>query len=168
MPTEFADSQHYGLFLTNPNVLDSNTTMRVRHSELTIAALRAGGILDNVIDGVSPPALDKLWLDKNFDPAVLKEWDSIGSNWEPVTFKRMFERASITALELTGGTANELVVGQPEAFIPPVRTVQSSLPLIGSKASVATPAGAISCARPLCVKTVGVAYAFFRSPLLVR
>lgn len=114
--TEFDDSEHYGLFLTNPNRLDSSTVMRVRMSELTLAALRAAGVLDNMIDGTSAPATDKLWLDKNFDPAVLKEWDATGASWVPMTFDRLFGRAAVGQLTVTGGTGNAVVVSEPSGF----------------------------------------------------
>lgn len=91
--TEFDDSEHYGLFLTNANKLDSSTTKRARLSELTLAALRAAGFLDNMIDGLVPPVdLSLLWLDKNLDPAVLKEWNPVGANWEQVTSQTLFGR----------------------------------------------------------------------------
>jgi hypothetical protein len=112
MATEFDDDIHYGLFLTGTTI-DSTTAKAVRHSELTLAALRAAGILDNMEDGTTPPATDKLWLDKNFDPAVLKEWDSLGSAWTEVTFNRMFGRVPITSLTVTGGTGNAIVVDDP-------------------------------------------------------
>lgn len=114
--TEFDDSAHYGLFLTNPNRLDSTTVMRVRMSELTLAALRAAGVFDNMIDGTSAPATDKLWLDKNFDPAVLKEWDATGASWVPMTFDRLFGRAAVGQLTVTGGTGNAVVVSEPAGF----------------------------------------------------
>ncbi|MEN3146117.1 hypothetical protein ABCW43_02260 [Neorhizobium sp. IRAMC:178] len=114
--TEFDDSEHYGLFLTNPNRLDSTTVMRVRMSELTLAALRAAGVLDNMVDGTSAPATDKLWLDKNFDPAVLKEWDATGASWVPMTFDRLFGRAAVGLLTVTGGTGNAVVVSEPSGF----------------------------------------------------
>lgn len=116
MTTEFNDGQHYGFFMTG-TTLTSGTGKYLRQSELTLAALRATGALDNMVDGTSPPATDKFWLDKNTDPAVLKEWDSIGSAWVPMTFDRLFGRAVTTELAISGGSANAIVVTQPALFI---------------------------------------------------
>lgn len=116
MPTEFDDSAHWGFFTTG-TTLTSATGKYVRMSELALAALRAAGLFDNMVDGTVAPATNKFWLDKNFDPAQLKEWDPIGSSWERITFARMFERASVTMLTVTGGTANAIVVSEPAPFI---------------------------------------------------
>lgn len=117
MPTEFNDSLHYGFFMTGTK-LTSATGKYTRQSELTLAALRAGGVFDNMEDGTVPPALDRLWLDKNTDPAVLKEWDPTGSSWAPMTFDRLFGRAIVTALAIPTGTGNAVVVAEPSPFIP--------------------------------------------------
>lgn len=116
MPTEYDDSQHYGVFTTSPT-LTSNSGKAVRQSELTLAALRAAGVFGNMEDGVVPPSTDKLWLDKNFDPAVLKEWDPTGSAWMPMTFDRLFGRAAVTSLAIPAGSPNALVVNQPANFM---------------------------------------------------
>ncbi|WP_026613067.1 tail fiber domain-containing protein [Ensifer aridi] len=117
MSTEFNDSQHFGFFMTG-TTLTSSTGKYLRQSELVLAALRAQGVFDNMVDGTVPPATDKLWLDKNTDPAVLKEWDPTGSAWAPMTFQRLFGRAIVTAMATPTGTANALVVAQPSPFIP--------------------------------------------------
>jgi hypothetical protein len=118
MSTEFDDSQHYGFFLTG-TTLTSQTGKYVRQSALTLAAMRASGMLDNLVDGVTPPVdTSKLWLDKNDDPPVFKEYDQHATAWSPMTFDRMFARFKQTPLTVTGGTANAIVVSQPEAFIP--------------------------------------------------
>lgn len=114
--TEFNDAQHYGFFITGPT-LTSESGKYLRMSELVLSALRAQGVFDNLSDGTTAPSTDMLWLDKNTDPAVLKEYDPIGSTWEPMTFDRLFGRAVTTQLTLTGGTANALVVSQPATFI---------------------------------------------------
>ena len=91
--TEFYDSEHYGLFLTNANKLDSSTTKRVRMSSLVLAALRSAGFLDNMDDGLVPPVdTSRLWLDKSTDPAVLKEYDPVGFAWVQVTSQTLFGR----------------------------------------------------------------------------
>ncbi|MDM9629548.1 hypothetical protein QTL95_27055 [Rhizobium sp. S152] len=115
MATEFDDSQHWGFFLTGLT-LTSDTGKSVRMSELVLAALRAAGVFDNMVDGTSPPTTDKLWLDKNFDPAQLKQWDATGSSWAPMTFSRLFARAAVTLMTVTGGTGNAIVVAQPTGF----------------------------------------------------
>jgi len=91
MTTEFDDSQHYALF-KGPGPMRTGNSYEVRWSSITLAALRSAGLLDNMEDGLSPPSIDKLWLDKNFDPAVLKEWNPEGFNWEPVTSQTLFGR----------------------------------------------------------------------------
>jgi hypothetical protein len=116
MAVEFDDSAHYGIF-TTAATLTSSTGKMVRQSELVLAALRAQGVFNNLVDSLTAPAITSLWLDKNFDPAVLKEWDSIGSAWVAMTFDRMFGRAVATALTVTGGTANAITVSAPAAFI---------------------------------------------------
>ncbi|WP_192937306.1 hypothetical protein [Sinorhizobium meliloti] len=116
MSTEFNDGQHYGFFM-NGTKLTSASGFYTRWSELVLASLRAQGVFGNMVDGTTPPAADKLWLDKNTDPAVLKEWDSLGSAWVPMTFDRLFGRAVVTELTVTGGTGNAVVVSQPPAFI---------------------------------------------------
>ncbi|MDX0127399.1 hypothetical protein GOC15_22755 [Sinorhizobium meliloti] len=114
--TEFNDSAHWGFFMTGLT-LTSSTGKYIRVSELALAALRAQGVFDNMIDGTTAPATDKLWLDKNADPAVLKEWDPTGAAWVPMTFERLFGRAIVTPLATPTGTANALVVAQPTPFI---------------------------------------------------
>jgi hypothetical protein len=89
MSTEFNDDVHYGLFFGG-GPLNSSTSFKVRQSELTLAALRSAGLLDNMVDGLVPPTVDKLWLDKNFDPAVLREWNAAGANWQEVTSRTLF------------------------------------------------------------------------------
>ncbi|SCW38982.1 hypothetical protein SAMN02927900_01285 [Rhizobium mongolense subsp. loessense] len=91
MATEFNDASHYGFFMTG-TTLTSATGKYIRASELVVASLRASGLLDNVVDGIVAPATDKLWLDKNFDPAILKEWNPIGAAWEQVTSQTLFGR----------------------------------------------------------------------------
>ncbi|AXV15127.1 hypothetical protein CYG48_05080 [Neorhizobium sp. SOG26] len=85
MPTEFDDSQHFATF-KGTGAMRTGNAFDVRWSEVTLAALRAAGVLDNMVDGLSPPTTDKLWLDKNLDPAVLKAWDPVGLAWTKVSF----------------------------------------------------------------------------------
>ncbi|MBB6469596.1 hypothetical protein HNQ96_005486 [Aminobacter lissarensis] len=113
--TEFDNTLHWGLFLTG-TTLSSETGKYVRVSELVLSALRAAGVFSNMVDGVAAPATDKLWLDKNFDPAVLKEWDATGASWVPMTYDRLFGRAAVDKLTVTGGTGNAVVVSQPAGF----------------------------------------------------
>lgn len=116
MTTEFDDSEHWGFFLTNQK-LTSETGKYVRMSSLVLAALRAAGVFSTMEDGTTAPATDKLWLDKNSDPAVLKEWDATGSSWVPISFDRLFGRAIVTALASPTGTADALVVSAPSPFM---------------------------------------------------
>ena len=115
MPIEFDNSLHWGFFLTG-TTLTSDTGKYVRVSELVLAALRAAGVFSNMVDDIVAPATDKLWLDKNFDPAVLKEWDATGASWVPMTYGRLFGRAAVDKLTVTGGTGNAVVVSQPAGF----------------------------------------------------
>lgn len=89
--TEYNDALHYALF-KGAGAIRNGNSFEVRWSEITLAALRSAGFLDNMIDGTVPPTIDKLWLDKNSDPAVLKEWNPVGSNWEKVTSATLFGR----------------------------------------------------------------------------
>ncbi|KRB51782.1 hypothetical protein ASE04_09620 [Rhizobium sp. Root708] len=114
MATEFDNSQHWGFFLTG-TTLTSETGKFVRVSELVLAALRAAGVFENMVDGLVPPATDKLWLDKNYDPAQLKQWDATGSSWVPMTYNRLFGQAALGVLAVTGGTGNAVVVAQPNS-----------------------------------------------------
>lgn len=91
MTTEFDDSEHFALF-KGPGALRSGNSFEVRWSEITLAALRAAGFLDNMVDGLTPPSINQLWLDKNTDPATLKEWDPIGANWQQVSNQTFFGR----------------------------------------------------------------------------
>ncbi|WP_209018765.1 right-handed parallel beta-helix repeat-containing protein [Endobacterium cereale] len=116
MATELNDSQHFVTF-KGPGAMRTGNAYDVRPSEFTLATMRAAGLLDRMVDDVDPPATNRLWLDKNTDPAVLKEWDSIGSAWMPMTFERIFERAAVTVLTVTGGTANNITVSQPPIMI---------------------------------------------------
>lgn len=116
MTTEFDDSQHWGIFTTGAT-LTSSTGKMVRQSELVLSALRSQGVFDTMVDDTSAPAHDKLWLDKNTDPAILKEWDSVASAWVEMTFDRLFGRAVITALTVSGGTGDAIEVDAPAAFI---------------------------------------------------
>ena len=113
--TEFDNSLHWGFFLTGPT-LTSETGKYVRVSELVLSALRATGVFSNMVDGIVAPDADKLWLDKNFDPAVLKEWDATGASWVPMSYGRLFGRAAVDKLVVTGGTGNAVVVSQPSGF----------------------------------------------------
>ncbi|WP_439501530.1 hypothetical protein [Aminobacter ciceronei] len=115
MATEFDNSLHWGLFLTG-TTLTSETGKYVRVSELVLSALRAAGVFSNMVDGIVAPATDKLWLDKNVDPAVLKEWDATGASWVPISYGRLFGRAAVDKLTVTGGTGNAVVVSQPPGF----------------------------------------------------
>ena len=115
MATEFDNSLHWGFFLTGPT-LTSDTGKYVRMSNLVLSALRAAGVFSNMVDGIEAPDTDKLWLDKNFDPAVLKEWDATGASWVPMTYGRLFGRAAVDKLTVTGGTGNAVVVSQPDGF----------------------------------------------------
>lgn len=115
MATEFDNALHWGLFLTG-TTLTSETGKYVRVSELVLSALRATGVFSNMVDGIVAPDTDRLWLDKNFDPAVLKEWDATGASWVPMTYGRLFGRAAIGKLAVTGGTGNAVVVSQPTGF----------------------------------------------------
>jgi hypothetical protein len=112
--TEFNDDDHWALFLKDSNL---GSGERVRWSELTLAALRSAGVLDNMEDGTSAPATNKLWLDKNSDPAVLKEYDTLNSAWLPATFDRIFGRAIVTPLTVASGDANSIAVTAPANFI---------------------------------------------------
>ncbi|MDW9902030.1 hypothetical protein GOA77_09140 [Sinorhizobium meliloti] len=89
--TEFNDASHYGFFFSGETLRNGNG-WRVRQSALVLAALRSAGFLDNMVDGTVPPATDKLWLDKNSDPPVLKEWNPVGAAWEQVTSQTLFGR----------------------------------------------------------------------------
>jgi hypothetical protein len=115
MATEFDNALHWGLFLTG-TTLTSETGKYIRVSELVLSALRAAGVFSNMVDGVVAPATDKLWLDKNVDPAVLKEWDATGASWVPMSYDRLFGRAAVDKLTVTGGTGNAVVVSQPPGF----------------------------------------------------
>jgi hypothetical protein len=116
MTTEFNDTLHWGIFTTG-QTLTSSTGKMVRQSELVLAALRAQGVFDNLVDDTTAPAHDKLWLDKNSDPAVLKEWDSVSSAWQTMTFDRLFGRATVTDLPNVGGTANAITADEPSPFL---------------------------------------------------
>ena len=115
MATEFDNSLHWGFFLTGTK-LTSETGKYVRVSDLVLSALRAAGVFSNMVDDIVAPATDKLWLDKNYDPAVLKEWDATGASWVPMTYGRLFGRAAVDKLTVTGGTGNAIVASQPVGF----------------------------------------------------
>ncbi len=95
MSTEFDDEQHYGLFLTGTE-LTSETAKSLRQSALTTAAMRAMGMLDNVVDDTTPPATDQLWLDKNTDPYTLKIWDEDLTAWRKVTYTDFFSTTPVS------------------------------------------------------------------------
>ncbi len=93
MATEFDDTRDYAFFMRDSRTLRNGNGYANRWSEQVLAAMRASGLLDNMVDGTSPPIdLGKLWLDKNTDPAVLKEWNAIGANWQQVTSATLFGR----------------------------------------------------------------------------
>lgn len=114
---EFDDSRDFALFIRDSQTLRNGNGYAVRWSELTLAALRAAGALDNMIDGITAPTTDKLWLDKNEDPAVLKRYDSAGTAWVAVTFDWLFGRGIFTELDITGGTSDAIVVAAPATFV---------------------------------------------------
>ncbi|MGE8105145.1 hypothetical protein ACQKP1_15810 [Allorhizobium sp. NPDC080224] len=115
MATEFDDGEHWGFFLTGQK-LTSETGKYVRMSSLVLAALRSAGVFSTMEDGTAAPATDKLWLDKNTDPPTLKEWDATGASWVPLTYGRLFGRAAIDKLTVTGGTENAVVTSAPSGF----------------------------------------------------
>ena len=85
---EFDDSRDYAI-LSSSQTLNSQTAFANRWSEQTLAALRAAGVFDNLIDDtVAPTDTSALWLDKNTDPAVLKVFDD--PNWRPATSTDFF------------------------------------------------------------------------------
>jgi len=116
MATEFDDTRDYGFFVRDSKTLTNSNGFATRWSELALAALRAQGVFDIMEDGTTAPAHDKLWLDKNTDPAVLKEWDSVSSTWVAMTFDRLFGRAIVTDLVNLGGTANAITCDEPSPF----------------------------------------------------
>ncbi|WP_372574426.1 hypothetical protein [Ruegeria jejuensis] len=82
---EFDDSAEWSVGTTGTS-LNANNGIRRRWSEQTVAALRASGLLDNMIDGtVAPVDQTALWLDKSTDPAVLKAYNVGSGVWEQVT-----------------------------------------------------------------------------------
>lgn len=91
MATEFNDDVHFAMF-KGAGAYRTGNAFDVRWSEIVLASLRAAGFLDNMVDGTVPPTIDKLWLDKNLDPAVLKEWDPVGANWQQVSNQTLFGR----------------------------------------------------------------------------
>lgn len=92
MAVEFNNSQHYGFFMSGTTLTNGNGYY-IRWSEVVLASLRAAGFLDNMEDGtVAPSDTSKLWLDKNTDPAVLKEYNPVGAAWEQVTSQTLFGR----------------------------------------------------------------------------
>lgn len=94
MATEYDDSQDWTFFIRGPSkTLTNGNGFATRWSEQTVAALRSVGFLDNMIDGTVPPVdTSMLWLDKNTDPAVLKEYNPVGAAWEKVTSQTLFGR----------------------------------------------------------------------------
>ena len=93
MATEYDDERDYAFFVRDSLTLRNGNGFGVRWSEQTVAALRSVGFLDNMVDGTVPPVdTSMLWLDKNTDPAVLKEWNPVGAAWEKVTSQTLFGR----------------------------------------------------------------------------
>ncbi len=120
MATEFDDSLHYAMF-KGAGAYRTGNAFDVRWSEITLAALRAAGVLDNMVDGTVPPVdTDLLWLDKNHDPAQLKVWDSTGLTWVLATFAKLFDRnvhtLKVTPLVRISGSANLISVVEPADF----------------------------------------------------
>lgn len=120
MATEFQDNQHYAMF-KGPGAYRTGNAFDVRWSEITLAALRAAGVLDNMVDGTVPPSdTDLLWLDKNHDPAQLKVWDSTGLTWVLATFAKLFDRnvhtLKVTPLVRLSGSENLISVAEPANF----------------------------------------------------
>ncbi|WP_107341080.1 glycosyl hydrolase family 28-related protein [Agrobacterium pusense] len=120
MATEFQDNQHYAMF-KGAGAYRTGNAFDVRWSEITLAALRAAGVLDNMVDGTVPPAdTDLLWLDKNHDPAQLKVWDSTGLTWVLATFAKLFDRnvhtLKVTPLVRLSGSENLISVAEPASF----------------------------------------------------
>ncbi len=120
MATEFQDKLHYAMF-KGAGAYRTGNAFDVRWSEITLAALRAAGVLDNMVDGLVPPVdTDLLWLDKNHDPAQLKVWDSTGLTWVLATFAKLFDRnvhtLKVTPLVRLSGSANLISVVEPADF----------------------------------------------------
>lgn len=92
MATEFNDTRDYAFFVRDTPKLTNGNGYHNRWSEQVLASLRASGLFDNMVDGLAPPATDLWWLDKNFDPPVLKEWDPIGFAWVQVTSETLLGR----------------------------------------------------------------------------
>ncbi|MGD9477774.1 hypothetical protein [Shinella sp. G-2] len=103
MASEFRDSEHFASF-NGRGALRTGNSYGGRWSEITLAALRSVGFLDNMVDGLVPPIDNTLlWLDKTFDPAVLKQWDPAGRAWVQVTSETLFVRVGVTAGMVAAG-----------------------------------------------------------------
>ncbi|UXT82651.1 hypothetical protein [Agrobacterium tumefaciens] len=88
-PIDFDNNKHIAT-LKGRSAYNSGNEFDMCWSELTLSSLRSAGLLDNMVDGLSPPSVDQLWLDKNYNPAILKEWNLEVSNWAPVTSQTLF------------------------------------------------------------------------------
>ncbi|MGV2104396.1 hypothetical protein [Rhizobium sp. 21-4511-3d] len=94
MATEFDNALDYAPVVRGPSkTLTNGNGYALRWSSVTLAALRSVGFLDNMVDGTVPPVdTSMLWLDKNSDPAILKEYNPVGAAWEQVTSQTLFGR----------------------------------------------------------------------------
>lgn len=78
---DFDDSAEYAVGTTGTS-LNANNGVRRRWSEQVAASMRAMGLLDTMVDGtVAPSDQTVVWLDKNTDPAVLKYYEPLVSDW---------------------------------------------------------------------------------------
>jgi hypothetical protein len=97
--TTFNDELHHTLMLTGSSLTQSE---KIRVSELTLAALKATGLLDIIlIQSSAPGDTGKLWLDTTTDPNTLKVHN--GSTWARATTNAAWPKI-FAAADIDGGS----------------------------------------------------------------
>ncbi len=131
MPQSFIDGQSYGSYHLGHDI-NSSEKKFMRQSEIVLSALKDVGIFDNIVIADTAPSPSKLWLDKNFDPPVLKKFDSVLSAWIAASFDNVFP-ASAGAQNIQNGLPWTPVLSDAAGNIPPHRLQTGRYDLIGSR-----------------------------------
>lgn len=96
--TTFNNDIHNALFFEGENVTNGNSFSE-KWSDIIFSALKAGGMLDNIVISDTPPDRNSLWLDTRPHPdmpSVLRKSDPATLEWNKVTYSDFFDDAETT------------------------------------------------------------------------
>ncbi len=132
MSSGFIDNQSFGSYYVGANT-ESSEQKFMRQSELVLSSLRDVGLFDNIVVDSSPPSTNKIWLDNNFDPPILKKYDAPSSSWIAATFNNVFPSGGGGASNIQTGLPWTPVLSDALGNIPPHRAQLGRYDLIDNR-----------------------------------